>query len=84
MALFWTVPPKATVLFSGDHLDKFDFRTGSWEIESDGSSDYGMENVKDKKGVERIRGMGYLWTKHEFEDFELYLEYKLSEGANVG
>ena len=43
-----------------------------------------MENVKDKKGVERIRGMGYLWTKQEFEDFELHLEYKLSEGANSG
>ena len=26
--------------------------------------------------------MGYLWTKQEFEDFELHLEYKLSEGAN--
>ena len=84
LALFWTVPLKATVLFSGDHLDKFDFRTGSWEIESDGSVVCRMENVKDKKGVERIRGMGYLWTKQEFEDFELHLEYKLSEGANSG
>ena len=28
--------------------------------------------------------MGYLWTKQEFEDFELHLEYKLSEGANSG
>ena len=84
LALFWTVPLKATVLFSGDNLDKFDFRTGSWEIESDGSVVCRMENVKDKKGVERIRGMGYLWTKQEFEDFELHLEYKLSEGANSG
>ena len=41
-------------------------------------------NHKDGKGKERIRGMGYLWTKDEFGDFSLSLEYKLSEGANSG
>ena len=71
-------------LFSGTDFNAFELRTGSWEIESDGSMICRMENLKDKKGVERIRGMGYLWTKQEFEDFELHLEYKLSEGANSG
>ena len=41
-----------------------------------------MEKTKDKKGVERLRGMGYIWTKAKFDDFKLELEYKLSEGAN--
>ena len=39
---------------------------------------------KDKNGKTRLRGMGYLWTKDEFSDFELSLEYKLSPGANSG
>ena len=43
-----------------------------------------MERAKDKKGVERLFGMGFLWTKREFGDFALSLEYKLSEGANSG
>ena len=43
-----------------------------------------MKRAKDKKGVERLVGMGFLWTKREFDDFALSLEYKLSEGANSG
>ena len=43
-----------------------------------------MQKTKDKNGKERIRGMGYLWTKEKFSDFELSLEYKLSPAANSG
>ena len=71
-------------LFSGTDFKAFELRTGSWEIESDGSMVCLIEKTKDKKGVERLRGMGYIWTKDKFEDFILELEYKLSEGANSG
>ena len=71
-------------LFSGSNLNSFEFRPDSWEIEKDGSVVCRMETIKDGKGKERIRGMGYLWTKDEFGDFSLSLEYKLSEGANSG
>jgi hypothetical protein len=43
-----------------------------------------MEKIKDKKGVERLKGMGFLWTKKKFSDFSLRLDYKLSVGANSG
>nr|MBC8349258.1 DUF1080 domain-containing protein [Verrucomicrobiota bacterium] len=43
-----------------------------------------MQEQKDAKGKTRIRGMGYLWTKREFADFELSLSYKLSPEANSG
>lgn len=72
------------VLFSGDHLENFEFYPGAWEIETDGSLVCRMEKTSEQKGVRRIPGMGNLWTKEEFENFELNLEYKLSEGANSG
>ena len=72
----------ATVLFDGSDLDAFEFREGAWSIDSDGVIACHMEKTRDKKG--RVRGMGYLWTKQEYEDFVLTLSYKLSEGANTG
>ena len=75
---------KERILFNGKSLDAFELEPGSWEIEKDGSVVCRMEKTKDKKGKERIRGMGYLWTKEDFSDFELSLEYKLSAGANSG
>ena len=74
----------AEVLFDGRGLDKFEFAEGSWEIEKDGSVVCRMQVQKDAKGKNRIRGMGYLWTKRGFADFELSLSYKLSLGANSG
>ena len=71
-------------LFSGVDLDAFELSPRSWEIESDGSMVCRMEKTKDKKGVARLRGMGYIWTRNEFGNFALSLEYKLSEGANSG
>ena len=65
---------KNEILFSGKDLDAFELRPGSWEIESDKSVVCRMERTTDKKGVERLKGMGFLWTKHEFGDFALSLE----------
>jgi len=75
---------KERVLFDGKSLKAFEYAPKSWEIEKDGSVVCRMAKTKDKKGKERIRGMGYLWTKEEFSDFELSVEYKLSPGANSG
>ena len=75
---------KKQSLFTGNNFQAFDLKAKSWEIESDGSMVCRMEKSKDKNGNEKIRGMGYIWTKESFSDFELQLEYKLSEGANSG
>ncbi len=75
---------KERALFDGKSLQAFEFAPGAWEIEADGSVVCRMQETKDKKGKTRLRGMGYLWTKDEFSDFELSLEYKLSPGANSG
>ena len=75
---------KVEDLFSGSSLATFEFAPNSWEIDSDGSIVCRMEKTKDKKGVERLKGMGYLWTKNNYGDFSLTLDYKLSEGANSG
>ena len=75
---------KERILFEGGSLEAFEYIPKSWEIDKDGSVVCRMQKTKDKNGKERIRGMGYLWTKEEFSDFELSLEYKLSPGANSG
>ena len=82
---FGILPSQAEeVLFDGKNLNHFEFEKGAWEIEKDGSVVCRMQEQKDKKGQVRLRGMGYLWTKNEFSDFELSLSYKLSPGANSG
>ena len=55
---------KVKMLFSGSDLDAFEFAPNSWEIESDGSMVCRMKITKDKKGRERIQGMGYIWTEN--------------------
>ena len=72
------------ILFEGNSLEAFEYSPKSWEIDKDRSLVCRMQKTKDKNGKERIRGMGYLWTKEKFSDFELSLEYKLSPGANSG
>jgi hypothetical protein len=74
----------AEILFDGTNLDHFEFAPGSWDIDKDGSVVCRMQEVKDKRGKTKARGMGYLWTKKEYSDFELKLSYKLSAGANSG
>jgi len=73
-----------TVLFDGKNLDAFDFAEGSWVIDSDGAITCKMEEVKGKDGKTKLRGKGDIWSKEQYEDFELTLSYKLSEGANSG
>jgi len=72
------------VLFAGKGLDEWEFKTGAWEVESDGSMTCRMQEAKDKKGKTVVRGMGYAWSRKTYGDFELTLSYKLSEGANSG
>lgn len=77
------VAAPAEVLFNGKNLDAFEFKEGSWVIEG-GAVTCKMEEVKDKKGVVKVKGMGYLWTKKDYSDFSLTFSYKLSEAANSG
>lgn len=75
---------KPVTLFDGTSLDAFDFNEGAWVIDGEGAVTCRMKEVTDKNGKKKIQGMGYLWTKEEYGDFELTLSYKLSEGANSG
>lgn len=72
------------VLFDGTSLDAFDFEEGGWVIDSEGALTCRMKEGVDKNGKKKLLGMGNLWTKGEYGDFELTLSYKLSEGANSG
>lgn len=72
------------ILFDGKTTDQWEFRDGAWGIEADGSLGCRMEEVAAKNGTKRQRGMGYIWTRQAYGDFELQLQYKLSEAANSG
>lgn len=72
------------ILFDGENLDSWDFAEGGWEIADDGSLTCNMEETTTKSGEKKLKGMGNIWTQEEYEDFELTLSYKLSEGANSG
>ena len=88
-ALYLMVAPgawgeEAVVLFDGKGLDEWEFAEGAWGINDDGVLYCNMETVTAKNGTTRTRGMGYIWTKEAYEDFEMSFSYKLSEGANSG
>lgn len=70
-------------LFDGKSLDHWDFTKNGWYI-AEGSMTCRMQMVKQKNGEFRKRGMGYIWSKKQYQDFELRLSYKLSEAANSG
>ena len=72
------------VLFDGHRTDRWEFREGAWSIDQDGALTCHMEQWKQRNGNVRTRGMGYIWTKDDYGDFELKLAYRLSEGANSG
>ncbi len=78
------VAEEPRVLFDGTNTDAWEFREGSWSIDDSGSLHCHMEEVTLKNGNTRTRGMGYIWTRESFGDFELSLSYKLSEAANSG
>jgi hypothetical protein len=72
------------VLFDGVDTDQWEFREGAWSIDQEGALTCHLEQVKQKDGNLRSRGMGYIWTKKDYGDFELKFAYRLSEGANSG
>lgn len=72
-------------LFGGTRLDPiWDYAPGGWEIEKDGSMVCRMKEGKDKQGNPRAIPMGNIWSRQSYENFDLTLSYKLSEGANSG
>jgi hypothetical protein len=79
-----TSGPDWTVVYDGSNLDAWDFPEGSWESDEDGALTCNMREVEGKDGKKKPRGMGDIWLKEEYADFEISLSYKLSEGANSG
>jgi len=74
-----------TVLFDGSDFSQWTMdKEGGWMLLDDGSMTCLMEEVTDKKGEKKQKGLGNIWTKSEYADFDLTLSYKLSEGANSG
>lgn len=71
-------------LFDGSNLDAWVFAKDAWTIDADGAMTCLMDEVKQKNGSIKVRGKGYIWTKNTYKDFELTLDYKLSESANSG
>lgn len=84
MVLTAAIASETEVLFDGTDSDRWEFREGAWSIDDDGSLTCHMEEVKQKNGQMRPKGMGYIWTRKPYENFELTLAYKLSEGCNSG
>ena len=76
----------AKALFDGSSLEtswKLQ-QSGGWVIEKDGSMVCVLKDGKDRKGKPRKVGMGYIWSKEDFGDFELTMSYKLSAACNSG
>lgn len=71
-------------LFDGSDIKHWEFREGAWSIDDQGALTCHMEEVKRKDGQVRVRGMGYIWTEKDYDDFELTLQYKISKAANSG
>jgi len=60
------------VLFDGKSLDAWNQKaTGGWTIDADGAMAW-------------QKGCGYIWTKEQFGNFVLDLDFKVSKGANSG
>ena len=72
------------VLFNGTTTNQWDFAKDAWFIDKDGSLSCRMQEVKSRNGTVRKRGMGYIWTRQTYGDFELQLNDRLSESANSG
>lgn len=78
------LPPVA--LFDGTDFDawEMDMEDG-WRIEDDGSMVCRLgEPKEDSKGRVKRARFGDIWTAAEFANFDLQLQYKLTEGANSG
>ena len=87
IVILLTIPSLADetqILFDGTTISQWDFAKDAWFIDTDGSLTCRMKQVKDRNGTTRTRGMGYIWTRQTYADFELQLQYKLSKAANSG
>ncbi|NND99746.1 MAG: DUF1080 domain-containing protein [Pirellulaceae bacterium] len=74
-----------TTLFDGKSLDAWEYSPGGWVIDPESNAMMcKMETVRAKNGTERVKGMGYIWSKETYGDFVLTLSYKLSPSANSG
>ena len=71
-------------LLAAEWKDYWECREDAWIIDQEGTLTCQMEEVLQKNGKKRVRGMGYLWTRDEFSDFVLDVEYRLSPQANSG
>ena len=61
----------SSALFDGKSLNGWEGKAGGWLVDGEGN-------------LARQPDGGYLWTNESFEDFELSLEFKVSEGCNSG
>lgn len=84
LAVSHAIAGEPEVIFDGSDTEKLEFPKGAWVIDDDGALTCRMEEVKQKNGQVRLKGMGYAWTRNDYGNFELTLSYKLSEGANSG
>jgi lysophospholipase L1-like esterase len=77
---------EARVLFDGSNFDQWTLdQEGGWVIDDEGAMTCLMGEVVDSKtGKKKVRGLGNIWSKETYRDFELTVDYKLSEGANSG
>ncbi|MFT5129446.1 MAG: hypothetical protein ACI8W8_003068 [Rhodothermales bacterium] len=72
-------------LFDGSDFSAWELdQAEGWMIDDGGAMVCRVTQGKDKKGKLRMRGMGDIWSKAEYANFELSLSYKLTEGANSG
>lgn len=78
------VTDDSEILFDGSSLDAWEFRPKGWFIDQDGALSCRMEDVQDKNGKTHSRSMGNIMSKKEYRNFELALDYKLSDAANSG
>ena len=69
-----------TVLFDGKNLDQWQETTGNWKIEDDGV--LLIEPRPGEKGWSRYTS--YLYTKKQYGDFSIELEYMYPKGGNSG
>ncbi len=80
----WPNQPNTITLFNGLRLNAWTLQDPQgWVVENDMVLSCRMKEVQ-RNGKTRTTGRGYIWTKKQFENFELTLQYKLSEAANSG
>ena len=62
---------RKTALFDGKTLEGWQGKAGGWHVDQEGN-------------LARRQNSGYLWTESAYDDFELSLDFRISEGGNSG